>query len=214
MSNPHFLGLTVVLIVFVSLASGCQSPVAQPDQETGTTESSLPKMKFHKPRTFTQAVKRLREMHQILLADGELPPPRTFRILEVIHGEGVSAHSHYYLLGKDGDPDSKEAIGDEHEDDHEEMKEERKTHEIEIPLETEFVDLAKWLPNLAAATDLEEQAWNSVSEISSQLQKITKELFAERGSDEELRKTYAAVATEVDTCLTQLEDLSSSLGGN
>lgn len=152
--------VSVAALVFIS---GCNSPVVGDSETAG--EKKLPKMKFHKPKSFDVAVSRLEELHGAVMAEGDLPAPKVFDVVEVVHGTGAGAHSHYHLADEDHDHDG-----------HGHVTSSEKTHEVEVDAVTELVDIVRWLPKIAGDGDMEKETWEQVKseskKLSSELEQI------------------------------------------
>ncbi len=81
-------------------------------------------------------------------------------------------------------------------------------HSLLDPLE-EMADLVRWLPELAADTDLEEAPWNKVHAASIQLEKIVSHASMHDG--EERRSIYMKESEAVQQQLKVLEQTSQLL---
>ena len=122
-----------------------------------------------------------------------------FSVVEVIHGEGQSAHSHYYLESK-WDPDAE----DHH---HEGMKTTIEKHKLEVDAFTEMTDIVSWTPNIAAASELSEDDWNTVNKTCQSMEKLLESEWKNAKADSEKRAAYKKVATEFESHISQLESL-------
>ena len=192
------------LLALLLIATGCNN--AGSESETGAEQVSqggLPKLNLHKPDSLAAAAERLETLIAALSSDGPVPEGKQLRVLEVIHGTGSSAHSHYYLANDEG-----EAITDHGHDDHEDMEEEQKIHDVVIDPFTELVDIARWLPDIAGDGDLPREAWTKVNKAAGEMQKIldqmpsgdtsAKKSFVQKKSSElkELLSGVQKLATE------------------
>ena len=65
-----------------------------------------------------------------------------------------------------------------------------------IDVFAETYDVVRWLPMLAADSDLDEEPWNRVDRASRRLEEILNEVLARNGSDR--RETYLRYETELD----------------
>ena len=146
-----------VLTVGLGLASGC----SESDSHAGVaSKKKLPKQTFHRPKTGSQAVTRMKQLVEAIAAQESLPAPIEYSVREVIHGTGASAHSHYYLIGDDG-----KSIDEDHtEDDSSEIR-----HEVQVDALTEFYDIVRWLPKTAAMGSLEKKQWDAINGISKEM---------------------------------------------
>ena len=187
--------------------SGCGSG---DDNDSGDASSrnGLPKLDFHRPDDLASAHKRMSEIHEILTGDQEIPAPRKIKVVEVIHGEGASAHSHYYRVTKSEAGDGETPKFSDHE--HEGEKSEQKQHEIEIDIFTEVYDIARWLPSIAADGDTAEGPWKQIKEASSELEKILDDALSRKKTDTEKRAAYKENAQKVSDLLSSLKPLCES----
>ena len=193
---------SLVIIALVGLPiTGCNNSSSVSSENNKSTE--LPKFDFHKPKTLSLAVNRMRQLHDAITSNEQLPAPVKYGVREVIHGEGANAHSHYYHA----DAERKEM--DDH--GHEPMKEEEKSHQIEIDVFTEFHDIARWLPKIAAATDgVEAETFNSVSNVATELLELSKESMQADSNESERRKSFRA-STELNGLIEKLESALSQV---
>ena len=88
--NSRKILMPLVLFAVV-VAAGCDSGNAV-NSNGESTDTALPKLDFHKPKTLVAAVQRLRTIHESAVGDEEMPKPRHFKIKEVIHGTGAGAY--------------------------------------------------------------------------------------------------------------------------
>jgi len=79
----------------------------------------------------------------------------------------------------------------------------REAHEIDVFAET--YDIVRWLPMLAADSDLEEEPWNRVNTASGRLDEILTEVLARNGDDR--RDTYLHYETELDEHQRELVEI-------
>lgn len=147
---------------FLFGAVGCSQSGAQ--KAGGSQQTKLPKLKFHRPKSLLAVAKRLDEICTALQSEGPIPEPIQFTVIELVHGEGSGAHSHYYLDKSAGSSDPNVEAGDEPDyDDHGGMKSVELTHQLEIDVFTELSDVILWIPNIAAAEGLEESEWTVIN---------------------------------------------------
>lgn len=190
----------VLFALFGVLQIGCDSTQSRHGTVKTNGESSLPKLKFHQPESYSDAVSRLREIQSAILSDGPLPVPLEFKVLEVIHGEGAGAHSHYHLeseQGEEGDHD--------HAHGHEGMASSEKYHDVEVDIFTEFVDIVRWLSFIAADGDMPESAWNQVNSVSVEFEQCLKTALNGDYTDEEKRNEIKKKREEIEGYIQQLE---------
>ena len=204
-------GMAIYLLVMGALLMGCDTATQQANSNQGAAikeKDSQPNLSLHKPKTFAIAVQRLKQLDESLLADGDFPAPSTIKYVEVIHGTGASGHSHYYTA------ESYDAHGgeDKH-DDHHEEDETVKRRSVEIGLRREVTDIAGWLPDIAAQSNLNESGWNSVKFISSQLAEIIDSIPAD-ASDETFRESWKLKSKEIKPMLNELQTLVDSSSGD
>ncbi len=237
--------IRIVAVNFFCIASLCTIGCSEPDSKTAelSQEKKLPKMKFHRPKTMLAATDRLYALCQALRSDDPIPAPSKFTVIEVIHGKGAGAHSHYHLstAGNSSDsddheehvPDEKhgdhEDDGDhkheehsdhedheddeEHEDDDGHVKTGELTHEIEVDAFTELSDVIRWLPKIAAADGLAEADWMAVNE---KVQSLKGELLGEldgADSDVDKRTVFKKHADSVDQLIKLIRPLAQKSAG-
>ena len=210
MKFHQLLRLASVVLFLSASFCGCSQ---QDTSETSENEkgkpktSSLKNLKLHRPKSLQLAVKRLKELHEAILSEAVLKS-KTLRVVEILHGEGTpSEHSHFYLEEKFKSGAHKE---DAH---HEGVTESQKTHELEITVAKEYADIARWLPSLAAATDLSEDAWTKVETISDELTSaISDSLKKSSLPEKEMREAYRKSIDKTAPLIADLEKLVSELG--
>lgn len=189
-----FFCMFCIALLIGSSASmtGCDNaPAETPDTDAQTANRKIPKLDFYRPDDLKLAVKRLNELHDAMTADGDLPAPLVYKVVETVHGN----HSHYNLAG------------DEYEGHHEDGEKEV-LHDYEVDPFTEMVDIARWLPKTAGEGDLEKEDWNSVNKLSVKLEKQLNELFND-SSAEKKRSAYRAESASVKEMIGELDKLAS-----
>lgn len=159
---------------------------------------TLRKMKFHRPGNAKLATIRMRQIHNVLNSETETPDPIQFSVVEVIHGEGKNSHSHFYLESN-WDP--------EFDDDHGGMKTEVKGHQHRVDIFTELLDIVAWMPNIAAASNLTEEEWNTVTSACNSIEKLIGKKLNEDKSITEKRAAFKLFASQMDCLLSQLESM-------
>lgn len=195
--------LLVVLVVTTVFCLGCGNS-DQEKQTTKQTERKLPKLKFHRPKTLTAAVERLTKIQKDLESSDQIPAPAKFTVIELIHGTGASAHSHYNLAKpSSSDPTAEE----DHDDHHEDMESSEVIHEIEIDVFTEFTDVLGWLPKIAAAAEVDESNWLKINKSSKALQVALSDDLTAANSDAEKRQAFLKHSDEVDTLVQLLDSI-------
>ena len=183
------------IVVVVGCDMNSSNPTATEHPDPIAHEERLPKQKFHRPKTVALAASRMRELHQHLLSDELLAAPKIFKVVEVVHGTGAAAHSHYHLEGKD-------ETGRHHEDDEKVVR-----HDYEVDVFVEQLDIARWLPRIAGDSDLSESDWSTVSEVSDKLVPVLESSLGGVKSDHQKRIAYRAVAGKVEPLIDQLDSV-------
>lgn len=208
--------LTIGLFVVTALLVGCNGDARQANSnQKNVVSSSHPKL--YKPKTFLAATQRLKQLHESLMADGDFPDPVKIEYVEVLHGQGASAHSHFYSAAsyqanKNGHGHDDHSDGhDDHSDGHSESDERVKHHSVEVGLRAELADIIIWLPKIAAKSNLSEADWNSVDSISSQLTKVIEEIGAD-ASDASFRESWKLKSDEIRTALDKVQAINESVG--
>ena len=199
--------LTISLLFVAVLLVGCS---AEPRQANSNQGDSSSRPKLYKPKTFPVAIQRLKQIHESLMAEGEFPAPVTIEYVEVLHGQGASAHSHFYLAA-DFEANENGEGHDGHAGRHKEDDERVKHHSMEVGLRTELVDIITWLPKIAAKSNLNESNWNSVNSISSRLAKIIDEVGVDV-SDDSFRESWKSKSDEIQPMLNELQTINDSSG--
>ena len=194
------------IAALLPLLAGCpgsgEGPTGQPETR------KLPKLTFHKPADFPVAVTRLAEIRTAVLSDQPLPPAKVFQVVESIHGSGAGAHSHYHLEQEtdDQDPSHDHAHGHSHDDESSEV-----THAVQVDLVTEMVDIVKWMPEIAADSDMEKGSWQTVKQESSSLHdELVASLAQADGSDAQ-RQTLQEMDDRVAAYLEKMRKVSDQL---
>lgn len=207
--NPRFSGACSMALLILA---GCTSDLPK-DQSEGKAEPRRgPRLTFHRPDDLPTAIQRLGEIHTQLMESDELPAPRRLDYVEVIHGEGASAHSHYYLASEFDD--SQESHPDDHEDDdHGEMKESIRRDTYSVDWRTELEDLALWLPDIAAKSDLDQEDWNGLKDASQQLHDII-EAIGEEVGDADFRDAWRDREVGISRLITQMREYAGKAGGS
>lgn len=182
------------------------------DQEKQTAKQSerkLPKLKFHRPKTLKAAAQRLAEIRTALQASDQIPAPTKFTVIELIHGTGASAHSHYNLAkpSSSTNPSDDEDHSAHEDDHHEDMESSEVIHEIEIDVFTEFTDVLGWLPKIAAAAEVDESNWLKVNKSSKALQLTLSDDLTAASSDSEKREAFLKHSDEVNSLVQLLDSI-------
>lgn len=182
-----------------TILCGCETSTSQ--QAESKTEKSIPKQRFHLPKTYPKGVQRIRELFDVVSGDGELPEPISYQVLEIMHGTGAAAHSHYHLL--EGSTKTDQVFED---DGHETTGE--KTHTIVVDWSSELTDLAQWLPKIAVGGDMNEENWLKVRDLSASLSteletmlRDTNDAKSKRDSLKEHEKTIAEKIVKLENLI-------------
>lgn len=158
------MAYAICAVSMVTLLMGCGGPAEPPGTTTQVDKPKHPNLKFHRPKTLLAAVQRLSIIHEAVNGEGKLPSPTSFDYVEVIHGRGPSAHSHFYLA------DNFDSVMEHDEEGHDEEEHETiERHTAVVDFRTEFADVVKWLPDIAAASDLGSADWQSISDVSKKM---------------------------------------------
>ena len=197
---PERIRMKLSLVAFASLLpllAGCPSIDETPSATVETNR--LPKLSFHKPADFPAAVTRLEKIREAVLSDQPLPSPKTFRVVESIHGSGPGAHSHYHLAQESDEGHSHDdAHGHSHDGESSEV-----THDVQVDVVTEMVDIVKWMPDIAADSDMEKGTWDQVKQASGDLHDRLTETLAQvdgpQAQREKLRELDGQVAKYLET---------------
>ncbi len=198
--------LRAVACVAALLIAGCDR-TGQTEGEASRNETAQnhphkpPKLSLHRPKTCEEAVLRMRELVGGIAADGPLPQPLKYKIREVIHGTGASAHSHFYRIDED---EAHDAHSEDDDHGHEHMESSEKQYEAEVEPYTELTDIARWLPRIAADADTDEKTWNEVKATSQDIVDALRS--CERASPEaEKRAAFRSNRDRFDGWMKQLE---------
>ncbi|MEM9412177.1 MAG: hypothetical protein AAGA30_13760 [Planctomycetota bacterium] len=195
--------LAIIPVVLAML--GCNFGDSVSDGES--SKVGLPKLDFHRPKSIELASQRLGELHTSLVSDSDLPKPRRFTIKEVIHGTGASAHSHYYRI-----TDDKETSLDDPHDGHDNMKSQIRMHDLDIDVFTELIDIAHWMPKIAAESDIDKVTWDQIKKLSAELhQKLISQIDLE-SNDDSKRESYLKIENETEILITKIQfEISKSV---
>jgi len=185
----------IILTSCLALGSGCDSGSAsQTAPKDGQAKGGLPNFQFHQPKKLEVALTRIRELHDAMLAEAPLPDPSVFKVVELIHGTGSAAHSHYHLA-------------DESYDGHREEDEKQKVHDYKVDAVQELTDLIGWLPRIAGKSDLSEKDWDRLRDISRAFDDKLETAFAEAKDADEKREAYKSVSDEASGYVDSIEKL-------
>ena len=205
-------GLAVMLAITLLAFIGCEKQASKNSPASNSQSvKSLPAsaLSFHKPKDMKTAVDRMRELHDAITGDEAMPDSIEYQIQEVIHGTGASGHSHYYLY----DPDNSSSEADHHDEegedhDHAHETSDEKIHNVTINAFVELRDLAKWLPNIAAESDMPESEWSKVNDASKKMTPMLIEIVEQSTDEKERRVSYNKQADSMADSLASLEDLN------
>lgn len=168
-----WLGAMIVLMIF----SGCYSGAKT------ATEIAYP----HKPENYKDAVERLKQVHQLLIAEEGVPGPRLFQAdCDHPEGSGMSHCSEFLEVF-----------------DREFLVEGRTT--LEIPIAREWSDLVRWLPYIAADSNLARPSWDRINGHSGQLLRIAEQIY---DADERIfQRNYRAQARQLEQIYGELSGM-------
>lgn len=176
-----------VLLVCCLLTTGvgCDSTTANKSKTQAESAEAEKEhdFRYHRPEDLNAAVVRIRELHDAFMADGPLPEPKSFRVVELIHGTGAAAHSHFHLAGDE-------------EADHHEEGEQEKIHDYKVQPLQEFRDIVVWLPRIAGKSDLDEDQWNQVRNMSKDFGPKLDKAFEGVSDEQEKRAAYTKALGE------------------
>lgn len=202
-TENHFIrALTVACIILPMITSsmfvGCQR-----DGNSAAADGKkrkVPSFTFHKPKEFGDAVSRLRQLHDAIISNDPLPDPIEYQVKEVVHGEGPTGHSHYYL--HNGEDESGKAAAD---DGHETTGE----HILNVSVGpiVEQKDIIRWLPKIASAGDMPESQWSTVNAISKEMTSKLYQTIESSTIDDERRASYRQYADTISKHITTLEEM-------
>ena len=183
---------TLLLVILL----GCSKP---PTPGAGNqVKKSIPKQRFHLPKTYPKGIARVRELFDVVNADGDLPEPITYQVLEIIHGTGAAAHSHFHLLEESTNVEM---------DDHGHETTGKNTHTVVVDWSTELSDLAKRMPKIAVGGDMDEQTWLKVKDLSATLLTEFTSLFENSTDDQSKRDALRTKSESINQLITELETL-------
>ena len=161
---------------------------------SAATESHEHIVYFHKPADVQQAVNRLTEIHDQLVADGPIPEPREFHAHGHDHGDSGHGHSHSHH----GHSHSHHDHGHDHGE--EEI--------VTVGIFEEWNDIVRWLPSIAADSDLSEAEWKRINSCCDDLSNLGSG-FEGDTPDTEKRDQFRENAGEIKRCLTTLQNTVS-----
>ena len=192
------------LVIFVSLVAGCDSNRTE-NVNQKSYSSGIPKLDCHKPESLAVAIARLDELFQSIEIDQPLPEDLTYTVVKVTHGTGASAHSHFHQI-----EEGKEIPTSDH-DDHGGNSEESR-HEVSVDVFTEFEDIVRWLPAIAADSEITRDDWKVANQFSLDLQ-TTLRPVSDIDSHSDMREFFRANADEFKTALDGLKALQEKISG-
>jgi len=143
-----------------------------------TKENSEHYSSAHKPADYPAAVARMQDVHQEIRT-GPL-------VVREVH----ATHDHHH----------------HHDHSHEHHHSHGHAHQhVHLDALQEMSDLVRWLPDLAADSDLKEEHWKRVYAAANSLEVILTEASSRSG--DERRATYLQYETEIDRHLRQLTEI-------
>ena len=160
-----------IVIVLLAAILGCHSQEEAHDEHHSH---------HRKPHNYTAAVERLTELHTA-----------------ITRGE---SHHHSDDHGDDHDDDHGDDHGDDHDDHghhHDDGHDDHDEHEHDHEDDYEkSLDIARWLPDLAADSDLEESEWNRVNKTANKLAAILVQVCSREGDAR--RKAYLEQESKIE----------------
>ena len=191
------VALLVTCCFVLSLGCGPQPGNAASAKKTEMADAKggLPNNRFHRPKQLGPAVARLRELHEAIVAEGPLPEPIKVKVIELIHGSGPSAHSHYHLAD------------DKDHGTHHEEGEKEKVHEYTVDAISELNDIVGWLPRIAGSSDLNENEWNGLKKLSDEFSAELETAFGDSEDVESKRSAYQSVSEAAASNIESIEEL-------
>lgn len=196
-----FLLSAMIVITMCFITIGCNTDASGVATGNGSGEAGtkkVPSFTFHKPKELSTAISRVRELHDAITGNDPLPSPIEYQVKEIVHGEGESGHSHYFLHDEDTD----ESAADDGD-----VTTGENIHSVSIEPIEEQKDLIRWLPKIASAGDMAEAQWTQVNDISKQM---TPQLYAiiEASTDQDKqRDSYREHADSFSKQISALEEL-------
>ena len=207
--NFQKVSQTICSILLIGMLLGCQ-PDGRSGDSKSETNSTAPRhgLKLHKPKNLATAVDRLVEINEALQSGEPFPSPLKIEYVEVIHGTGPGAHSHFYPAS------SYDANAKTEDHDHHDLHEEEAVKRLvaEIPLQTELKDIVKWLPDIAAKSNTSEAEWTTVSDVAKSFTKVI-EGIASDASDADYRDAWKKQTKTIEPLLATLKTLTEKLVG-
>ena len=200
--NQSCFLLAAVIVSTMSLVSvGCNtdaSGVAASSSENAGPKK-IPAFTFHKPKELSTAISRIRELHDAITGNDPLPAPIEYQVKEIVHGEGESGHSHYFLHEGEETDESAADDGD--------MTTGEKIHSVSVDPIEEQKDLIRWLPKIASAGDMPESQWAQVNEISKEMTPQLYAIIEGSAEQDERRASYLGNADSFSAHISTLEEL-------
>lgn len=198
-------------VMLCALFGGCATDATKVASDEKPSSNSHQNLSLHKPKDLASAAARLGELHHSLVSSDKFPSPREIEIVEVVHGEGPSGHSHFYLASK-----YDETGGEiEHEEGYpgEEVEEKVKRHVMELAARKEISDVAGWLPDIAAWASVPESDWTTAYEVSKGLVEIIGAI-PEDASNEAFRDAWKSKSKDIEGMLEELESIAAKPAGD
>ena len=199
MHTNSFQWLVAGLAV-LALSTGCQSAHEDHDHI----------VYFHKPTDVKHAVARLTEIHEVMLSKDPLPAPQEFETHG--HGHHHSHGSHDHDHG-DHDHDGHDHDGhdhDGHDHGHGHTHGHGHGHEIvSVGIFEEWCDVVRWLPSIAANSDMEKSEWDQINGGCQSLSDLVASLSGNQ-SDAEKRKIYIAHEKEIQQMLQTVKQANEA----
>jgi len=227
MHTNSFQWLVAGLAV-LALSTGCQSAHEDHDHI----------VYFHKPTDVKQAVARLTEIHEVMLSNDPLPAPQEFETHGHGHHHSHGSHDHGDHDHGDhdhgdhdhgdhdhgdhdhgdhdhgdhdhGDHDHGDHDHDGHDHGHGHTHGHGHGHEIvSVGIFEEWCDVVRWLPSIAANSDMEKSEWDQINGGCQSLSDLVASLSGNQ-SDAEKRKIYIAHEKEIQQMLQTVKQANEA----
>ncbi len=196
MSKAHF-SIVAMLLLFVL---GCGTDPST-DQTNAGKSNKIPRLDFHKPDSYQDAIVRMQEIMEAVSGEAVLPEPKSFDVVEEVHGN----HSHYYLK-------SEYEAGQRADKGHKGVKSELVDHQVKVDVFQEMRDIARWLPNIASNEDFSKSKWDSVKSDSNQLRDLLEDALESKdpGPRSFIQENQEAIGDLVASLKSKATDKGSS----
>ena len=195
MRKQFGLGKTLFFLVAASCGFGLVGCLS-------STDSHEHAVYPHKPKDFKEAVVRLSDIHGQLVSDQPLPEPREFVVPGHTHHHSDHEHAHDHSH----DDGHNHGHTHQHGDDRHHGHGHSHGHEIavKVDISQEWIDIVRWLPSVAADSDLPKKSWDSVNQQCRKLSQLANQIAGDTPTD--FRAAYQQRATEIEQALNALQE--------